>query len=106
MSDIGFSLKRNDTLTVVENSLKEFKHSYLFKAGKLDWKWYCGFMRKYVKNIRERKAISMKPIRAVTSQHAITDEWFTKGDDVYREHNLNEKPFHLFNFDEIGLKFE
>ena len=34
MSDIGFSLKRNDILTVVENYLKGSKQSYLFKTGK------------------------------------------------------------------------
>ena len=51
MSDIGFSLKINDILTVVENYLKGSKQSYLFKAGKLTRKWYYGFMRKYVYNI-------------------------------------------------------
>ena len=58
MNDIGFSLKRNDILTVVENYLMEYKQSYLFKGGKPTRKWYHGFMRKYGKNICERKATS------------------------------------------------
>ena len=53
-----------------------------------------------------RKAISMQAVRAVSSQQAIIDEWFTQVDAVYREHNLNEKPFCMFNCDESGLKFD
>ena len=37
---------------------------------------------------------------------AIIDEWFTQVDAVYREHNLNEKPFHVFNYEESGSKFD
>ena len=33
MSDIGFSLKRNVILTVVESYLKESKQTHLFKTG-------------------------------------------------------------------------
>ena len=48
----------------------------------------------------------MQAVRAVSSQPAIIDEWFSQVDAVYREHNLNEKLFHVFNCDEIGLKFD
>ena len=51
MNDIGFSLKRKDILTVVENYLKGSKQSYLFKVDKPTRKWYYGFMRKYLYNI-------------------------------------------------------
>ena len=34
LSDIGFSLKRNDILTVAENYLKGSKQSHLFKGSK------------------------------------------------------------------------
>ena len=45
MSNIGFSLKRNDILIVVENYLKGSKQSYLLKAGKPTRKWCYNFMR-------------------------------------------------------------
>ena len=51
MSDIGFSLKRNDILTVVENYLKESKQTHLFKTGKPTRKWYNSFIKKYTKNM-------------------------------------------------------
>ena len=106
MSDIGFSLKRNDILTVVENYLKESKQTHLFKTGKPTRKWYNSFIKKNAKNICERKATSMQAVREVSSQPAIIDEWFSQVDAVYREHNLNEKLFHVFNCDESGLKFD
>ena len=105
MSDIGFSLKRNDILTVVENYLKESKQTHLFKTGKPTLKWYNSFIKKYAKNICERKATSMLAVRVVSSQPAIIDEWFSQVDAVYRENNLNKKPIHVFNCDESGLKF-
>ena len=68
MEEQNFSNLRNDILTAIENYLKESKQSYLFKASKPTRKWYYGFMRKYGKNICERKTSSMQAVRAVSSQ--------------------------------------
>ncbi|XP_047141112.1 uncharacterized protein LOC124816120 [Hydra vulgaris] len=63
-------------------------------------------MNNYRKEICPRKVSGMQTIRAVTTQPAITDNWFEQLAVAYNEHNLGDKPFQIFNCDESGLQFD
>ena len=83
MSDFGFGLKRNDVLIVIKSFLNESEQTRLFKAGKPTKIWYSGFMKKYVNEIRARKARVMQAIRAVATQTKIIDDWFDQVEATY-----------------------
>jgi hypothetical protein len=59
MSDIGFSLTRNELLELVKVYLNSTNQSHLFKNGAPTKNWYYSFLKRHFQTLSTRKSNNM-----------------------------------------------
>ena len=101
MSDIGFSLCRNEIFYVLNNYLLESEQFDVFKDCQPSNNWYYGFLKRHRQKLAIRSANMMPSNKAKASN---SDEWFSTVKAVYEQHDFHTKPHHVFNCDESGMQ--
>jgi hypothetical protein len=104
MSDIGFSLTRNELLELVTNYLKKTEQTELFKNSTPTKNWYYSFIKRHRATLTTRKSNNMPSNRARSTNVKVIDRWFDGLKLIYDEHNFYEKPCHVWNTDESGYQ--